>query len=849
MRRLARVLVVVAGLLALLLVVGASVATWQVRRGYPSYDGTAALPGLTGDVQVLRDETGVPTVYADTAEDLFRAQGYVHAQDRFWEMDFRRLLAAGRLSEIAGESAVPTDTFLRSLGWRRIAEAEVGLLSPQALRWYEAYAEGVNAWLEQTPPGERGLQYTLLGVQGVDREPEPWTVADSLSFIRVVGWTLRHNVDDEAERAVLSQVLPLDRLAQLYPPFPYDEMGTILTEQDLRAAGLTAPPTQQVDRLPAAAASTFAQASAVLASVPGAGARGGVGSNSWVVAGERTEGGSALLANDPHLGPSIPALFTQIGLRCRVVSDDCPFDVRGFSAASIPGVAIGHNGDIAWGWTTPYVDTADLYLEKVEGDTYLTEDGPVPLQTRTETIRVAGGDPVEVTLRSTRHGPLITSQDVSESFAVPEVDEVGTSAPVPAGSPDRGEGYAVALRWAGSQPGRSGEGIFALNAASTWQEFVEGVRLLEAFTQNIVYADAAGNTGYYIFGAIPVRRGFDGYVPVPGWTGEYDWSGAVPFAAKPHVYRPARGYLATANETPVPPSYPYLLTKDAQFAFRGDRIRGALDADDSVDVADAAALQMDTWSWLAERVVPRLVAVDGLDGYYAEGQALLEGWDYRQPPDSAAAAYFNATYAAMLALTFRDEIPEPFWPSGGGRWWVVMDRLLDDPDDPFWDDTSTSGTVETRDDVLRAALRQARDDLTETQGKNPADWQWGRMHAQRLVDPAFGTSGIGPVEWLFNRGPYPAGGGGNIVQANAWDAADDSFTITNAPTFRMIVDFSDLDASRWVNSTGQSGHPGHPHYDDQVADWQSGDSPPMLWTDEAIEQAAVHRLTLVPATP
>ena len=843
MRRLGIVLGVISGVLVLALVAATVAAFWQVRRGYPQYDGEIALPGLTSDVEVLRNAYGVPTVYADTSEDLFRAQGYLHAQDRFWEMDFRRLLAAGRLSEIAGESAIETDTFLRSLGWRRIAEAEVGLLSPQARRYYEAYAAGVNAWLEQNPAGERGIQYTLLGLQGVDREPEPWTVADSLSFIRVVAWDLRHNPDQEAERALLSAVLPRERIDQLYPSFRWDTMGTILTEDDLEAGGLTGPADADRVDLPSGAVAAVRSAAQALGSVPGTSARGGVGSNSWTVDDDRTESGGALLANDPHLGPSIPGLFTQMGLRCRVVSETCPFDVRGFSAASLPGIAIGHNGRIAWGWTTPYVDVADLFLERVRGDEYLTEDGYVPLETRTETLQVAGSDPVEVTLRSTRNGPLITSQDVSSSFALPDIEGVGAQASVPPGSPTRGEGYEVSLRWVSSEPGRTGESLVLLNTAGTWEEFTDALRITSALAQNIVYADAEGNTGYYIFGDIPIRRGYDGSTVMPGWTGDYEWVGTIPFESKPHVYNPARGFVATANEQTVPRSYPYLLSADARFSSRGDRIRGALSVDDTLSVQDAADLQMDSYSWMAQRLVPLLLEID-LQGYYAEGQALLETWDYRNEVDSGAAAYFNAVYAQVLAATFHDEMPEDLWPSGNNEWFVVLDDLLAAPTDPWWDDVTTDDVIETRDAVLRRALVSARDELTARLSKDVSEWEWGDLHVLDLVEPAFGSSGIAPVEWLFNRGPYAAGGGGNIVLANSWDAAAGEYVLTNIPTFRMVVDFGDLDASRWVNQSGQSGHPGHPHYDDQIAAWQTNEAPPMAWSDEAIRAEAEHTLVL-----
>jgi penicillin amidase len=570
-----------------------------------------------------------------------------------------------------------------------------------------------------------------------------------------------------------------------------------------------------------------------------------VGSNSWVVSADRTEGGNALLANDIHLAPSLPALMTQIGLRCRTVDERCPFDVRGYSLSSVPGVLVGHNRDIAWGVTTPYVDTTDLVLEKVDGEQYLTEDGMAPLETRTETLQVAGADPVEITIRSTRNGPLISSENVSSTFAIPNVEGVGDSAAVPPGSPGRGSGYAVALRWTGLQPGRSAEFLPEVAMASNWEEFTGALELVDAFNQNIVYADAEGNIGYYIFGSIPVRQGYDGSMPMPGWTGQYTWAGTIPFDQQPHVYNPSRGYLATANEQTVPQDYPYLLNTFGEFAYRGDRLREFLAREPRVSVDDSAAWQMDTWNWLGERFVPRLEEI-GLDGYYAEGQALLDGWDYTQEPDSAAAAYFNAVYARTLALAFRDELPEEYWPTGTGRWFVVLDDLLQNPDDPYWDDVTTADEVETRDAVLRQAMIEARDELTESQAKDPQNWEWGRMHVLDLVVPGLGETGIGPVDWLFNRGPYPAGGGSNIVQANSWQASEDSYSATNVPQYRMIVDFSDLDGSRWVNLTGQSGHPGHPHYDDQIALWQSGESPQMVWSDEAIEAEAEHTLSLVP---
>ena len=270
MRRFGIALAVVAGLLVVAVVAAVAAGFWQVRRGYPQYDGQVALAGLTGEVEVLRNAYGIPTIYADTAEDLFRAQGYVHAQDRFWQMDLSRLLTSGRLTEIGGEAAIETDTFIRSLGWRQIAEQEVGLLGQDARRYLQAYADGVNAWLDATPQGERGIQYTLLGVQGVERVPQPLEIADSLALIRYVAWDLRHNPDEEAERAILIDELGEERVAQLFPPFPYDEMGTILTLTDLEQSDLLGTATVQVpDAVPAAAVPALRSAASAIGSVPG----------------------------------------------------------------------------------------------------------------------------------------------------------------------------------------------------------------------------------------------------------------------------------------------------------------------------------------------------------------------------------------------------------------------------------------------------------------------------------------------------------------------------------------------------------------------------------------------------
>jgi penicillin amidase len=826
---IAALVVVVVGAVIL-----ASLAWWTVRRGLPEYSGTQTLPGLSADVRVLRDEYAIPTIYASDAEDLFRAQGYTHAQDRFFEMDLRRKVVAGRTAELFGEDGVETDMFLRTLGWRDVAEQEVELLTPQVRRYYEAYAQGVNAWMTAHQGVDRGFGSAVLGLINSDYEPEPWTVADSLGWYMALAWDLSDNRSDEITRAVLTETLPMDRIEELYPPTDFERFGSILSAADIRASGLqrrSAPP-----ELPSEAAGALSAAAEAMDSVPGYGT-GGFGSNSWVVGPDLTAGGSALLANDTHLAPSVPGIFTQVHLRCAPVSNRCPFDVAGFSFSGAPGVFIGHNADIAWGLTSPYVDVVDLYLEKVVGDTYLTEDGPRPLVTRRETIEVAGGEPVEITVRETRHGPLISEASDDE-------EAVGQSAPVPPESPDRGDGYAVALRWIAREVTGAGNAIFAVNQASTWDDFTAAVELFAKPSQNIVYADRDGNIGHYLNGLVPVRRGYDGRWPVPGWTGEFDWEGFIPFVDLPHVLNPRAGFVATANDSIVDESYPYPLG-EYRYSYRGDRIRDVLGADGAAaDPTSSVALQLDDLNRNAEFIVPYLLDVEGLAGYYADGQDLLEGWDFRQPASSAPAAYFAAVWSRILQLTFHDEMPEDYRPAGRARWFEVVRNLLRDPENTYWDDVGTP-EVETRGDILAEALRRGRDDVTGLLNKDPEMWEWGDLHPLELVQQPYGESGIGLLESIVNEGPFPTGGGGDVVWATSWDAAE-GFTITNAPAQRMVVDFADLDSSLWVNLTGQSENPFSPHYTDQVELWQTGGTIPMPFSDERIAERAKDELVLTP---
>ena len=850
----------------------AAVTTAAVRRPFPQTSGDVEVSGIEGRITVLRDARGVPQVYADTAEDLFRAQGWVHAQDRFFEMDWRRHVTAGRLSELVGadEDALLADKVIRTLGWRQVAQSEVAQADPSTRAWLAAYAEGVNAYLATRSPSQLSLQYSLLGLSVDLPRIEPWTPEDSVAWFKAMAWDLRGNYDDELERArVLSAVKDVARVRQLFPPYPYDRHAPILSAADVRtgtppAAAPAAPAAHAASGPVVAQALSAPQAVRALdaarravRSVPRLlGRSEGTGSNSWVVAGRLTATGKPLLANDPHLAASLPGVWYQAGLHCRQVSTTCPFDVAGYTFAGVPGVVIGHNGTIAWGMTNLGPDVTDFYLERTRGSTVARDGAWVPMTVRTETIAVAGGAPVTLTVRSTSHGPVL-----SDVLDLPEVTAGATGRAAP-----DGDGYAVALAWTALTPGHDMDAVFAVDAARDFASFRAGVLRLDVPAQNMVYADDLGDhghIGYQAPGRIPVRGDVpppkgtpaaqavpsDGSWPLPGWDSRYDWRGFVPADDLPWTLDPAAGYLVAANQAVTPPGKVFF-TNDFDYGWRSQRIRDLVAARTAngrlMTVTDMAQVQVDTRNPMWEALEPLVLAAP-LEPAIDEARDLLRGWDGTQSTDSAAAAYFNAFWVALLDLTFADELPEGDTPNGGQRWMQVVTTLLDRPKDRWWDDRRTPDVVETRDGVVRQALVEARLRLTRTQGKNPATWTWGHAHTLTLqAVPTGQVSATGPLHPLLNAGPVELPGANAAVDALGYDASSGTFAVVSAPSMRMVVDLADPDRSRWVNQTGQSGHPGSPHYTDQLDAWATGKTFPWPFSPVAVREAATDTLTLRP---
>ncbi len=808
MRKLVRLLLVPVALVVVIGLLGLGYGVVTVRRCWPKTDGTVEVEGLQVPVTIIRDDWGIPHIYASNAHDLFFAQGYVHAQDRFWQMEFSRRIGSGRLSEILGESALGQDRFIRTVGWHRAAQRDLEQMGEGPRTVLEDYAEGVNAYIS-THQGRLGLEFAVLGLTGTTVDVEPWAPLNSVTWGKVMAWDLSGNRKTELLRAHVADRLGTTVVDDLVPPYS-DDYPVIVTDTP-SAASLQTVPDVALEPL-------------------ALGDGGHLGSNNWVVAGERTETGMPLLANDPHLGIQMPSIWYEIGLHCEPVGPDCPYEVVGASFAGTPGVIVGHNERIAWGVTNLGPDVQDLFIEKVNPenpDQYAYQDQWRDMEIVREQIKVAGrDDPVVVDVRLTHHGPIIN--DVAGG-----TEETWAFGWQP-----------LALSWTGLQPGTLVKSILLLDQADDWDSFRQALSYWDAPGQNFVYADVEGNIGYQAPGRIPIRAAGDGTRPVPGWTGEYEWVDTVPFDALPSAFNPTEGYLVTANNAAVPADYPYLITQDWAPGYRACRICQMIESDPALSIDDMRAIQADNTPVWTQEALPYLTALSSDHPRLAEAIELLRTWDGRATRDSASAALFEAFRLHLIDATTDDELGEDLLKEARPQ---VMNALLNMLPDQMavWFDDVTTPERETRDEILLEALEEAVADLTESQGSRMETWQWGRMHTASFENQSLGQCGIGPVEALFNRGPFPVDG--TLATVNQADySLSNPYTVSTIASYRHIIDLGDLTRSVSMHTTGQSGHPFHRHYDDMIAPWRDVEHHPMLWEREDVQANAEGVLTLTP---
>jgi penicillin amidase len=860
--------------LALIGAIGAGgLVAFVTYRAMPQTSGSIDIPGLDDRVTVIRDDAGIARIYADTPHDLFLAQGYVHAQDRLWQMEVWRHISAGRLSELFGETALDTDKFIRTLDFRGAAKRDMETFSPDIKDALEAYADGVNAYIDQHR-GNLGLAFVVTGLKigkgGIGGyDPEPWTALDSAAWQKVQSWNLGGNFRTELFRMLADERLgDPAKTDSLFPAYPKD--APVITPSGLKGsggAGASLGPAANLavasprDASPSPATPSTAAAWRRLAAIGGSvsAAAGlddataladshGIGSNEWVVGPDKSATGGALFANDPHLGLGIPSVWYMNGLHCREVSAKCPYDVVGVSFPGVPAIVLGHNARIAWGATNVGPDVQDLVVETPDPNddsAYIYKGASVPFETRTETIKVAGGEPVKLDVRTSRHGPILNGV----------VDALEKAPP-------------TALRWTAlAAPDGTLEAIVRLNTASNFDEFRPALRGYGSPSQNFIYADVDGHIGYQLPGYIPRRSGDDrGDRPVSG-EGEHEWTGRIAYNDLPWQLDPASGIIVAANNAAVDASYPDFISDDWDRGDRAQRILDLLDAagQSGITLDEIRAIQRDTLVLRAERLIKALP--DAVPAT-ADGKVLaarLRGWDGKCTIDSTGCAAYMAFEFRLIGAIFEDELgPLTRDYVGGQAAWAKATDLLRHPDDPWWDDTRTDGVIETAPLVVTTTIDRTASELRSALGE-PDKWTWGRLHTLTLREDIYGKSGIGPMEWYFNAGSREAPGAAGAIDnlyykpetayADPYDpdfkpvGLDRVFAVTNGPSYRLTLDMSDLESARIIQTTGQSGNPFDKHYSDLVDRWLRGDSLPLPFSRSAVENDEASRLTLEPARP
>lgn len=777
-----------AGTAAFAASVAAAIRHQFLRRPLPRYEGRERVAGLSAPVEIRRDRWGVPHIRATTPEDLWFAQGFCHGQDRLWQMELYRRSASGRISEIAGEAAFPTDRLMRTLGLRRIAEREEAGLEPGLRAQLEACCAGVNAAVEAASALPAEFQILRLDF-------EPWRPADMLTAMKLLSFGLSTNWERELLRADMARELGPELAARLDPGYPHGH--PVITEPGHAWDGDGLGLAEQIDAL------RGALGLAVEAS----------GSNNWAVSAERSATGGPLLAGDPHLPPSMPGIFYQVDLAL-----DGRFS-RGASLPGVPGIAMGQNNDVAFTFTNAMADVMDLFVERIDGDRYEFEGEWLPLEVVEEEIHVKGrGEPERLEVRLTHHGPIVN------------------------GCLGADDAEPLALRWTALDMPAITEAHVRVHEPTSGPELEQ---MLSAHTHpvsNLVWADRHGGIGYRAVGRIPVRRGGCPDLPKPGWTGEYEWDGLVPYEEMAGVRDPECGYVITANNRIAGDDYPHHISSDYLDGYRARRIEELILATPEHDASSFEAMQSDNYSIPGMETVHRLARLRPRDQREIAAIERLKSWDGRLEPDSVAASIYQA-FTMRLArevarATIRDRDLAERWLDRSDSGfvnhvtspWRWHSHLL-----ALWGEGDEELVGRPWEGLALDALRGGLDDLGDRFGSDSERWRWGRVH--RLEFPHVIGEANPVFAQVFNR-TLEAGGGQETVSQIAHDP-NDPFRAVWAPCWRMVSDPGDPDSSRWQAFTGQSGQAGSPHYDDLQVDWLAGRTQPMAgegpWRELTLE--------------
>ena len=772
-------------------IVLACVGAWGFfHHSLPAYEGKATIEGASAPIHIYRDSYGVPHIFAANDNDAARALGYVHASERLFQMEMQRRAGQGRVSEIVGPSMIGVDKFVRTMGFYRLAQSSFAVMSPETKSYLQAYADGVNAWLNthkhSLPP-----EFTLLHAA-----PEPWQPADSVVWGKLMALQLSHNYKLELLRARLAQhITP----AQMQMIFPALSIGSPLTTQ---------PHALQKSDIRPTGTDGASQLGKLTGLDHGA-------SNEWVISGALTQSGKPILANDPHLGLEAPILWYL----ARVVTPN--FSIKGATIPGLPIILLGQNDHIAWGLTTTGSDVEDLFIETLDAassDLYMTPDGPKPFSHRAEIIHVKGGADVTMDVRSTRHGPVMSDID-SEM-------RDGLSA---------GHVMALAFTGLGAQD-RTTEALFRLNHARNWDDFRNALQLYQAPPQNMVFADTAGNIGFYNPGLVPVRKQGDGQTPVDGASGAYDWRGDVPFSELPHLYNPAAGFIFNANNA-LQWAGAYNYGVDWEESFRAERLQQIFATATQHTLDSSAAMQADHVSMAARSLLPYLQRLSSHDDRSDAALGLLRNWDGTMDKDRPEPLIFEAWLYQMHQHLLVDKSGDNLKEKGPYNATAIGAILAA---------SSTDWCGEQGCDAFSAdMLDNALDMIAQRHGSNIGAWRWGSEHISILRHKVFGHV---PVLRSISDLSMPSSGDFYTLDRGGSFDTDPNhpFVRTHAGGYRGIYDLGDPDRSRFMIATGQSGHIFSSHYGDLAPLWNNVKSFTLAGTADQFAAQGSPLLTLVP---
>lgn len=812
MRTLFKLLIWLIAGAAVLAAAALALVIYLVDRSQPDYGATYAVDGLTSDVEIVRDAFAVPHIYADSDADAYYALGLAHAQDRLWQMELSRRGAQGRLSEIFGPAALPLDKQMRVFDLHTIARRSVPYQTPDTRAALEAYAQGVNAWIRVVNEQARGRgapEFFLFG-DGL----APWTPADSLAVLKVMALRLTGSAEQEIRRAKLLRQLPPEKVDDLFPEYP--------------DAGLMALPAF-AKAYPGLRFQAFAERAAAtpldrifLPRERMAGA-----SNAWAVDGDRATTGAPLLANDPHLWLSAPSLWMLAHVE---------FPDKGVIGGSIPGIPaiiVGRNRSVAWGLTNVGMDDQDVFIEKVNPDNpdeYLTPSGWAKFHTRTELIPQKDGDPVEITLRWTRHGPVMP----------PDLYDVGAVTPA---------GHVAALSWSAlSEEDRSMGAVLRLNRVNSVEDAVEASADMLAPAQNVTVADARG-VGIYVAGRAPKRKPGSrshGRIPGLGWIAANDWDGLAPAYSTPRAIRPRSGIVANANNRVTNAPFPDHISTQWATPYRIRRIEQRLNARQFHTRESFIELQNDAVSEMARSVLPLI----GSDFWWTrdegDGDAKanrrddvlrqLGDWNGEMSEHAPEPLIFTAWMRALTKRIAGDELGEALSEIEGPRPLFVERVFRNVNGAAVWCDIDKTSREETCAEIAKLALDDALEELSAAYGDDPSTWRWGEAHRARHGHTPLG--GQFPFNLFVNIEHETSGGDYTILRAQTAGRGPEPYLNVHAGGYRAVYDFADLDRSVFVISTGQSGHILSRHYDDQAERWRSGGYIPMTMNRDDIEAGA-----------